>query len=177
MTLIEIEALAQRYAESHQRLGENVEILDAGIRELKRRMLGPIKESVAVAAALKQQLAQAVEENPQLFRKPKTQLFHGIKIGFTKRKGRVEWDAEEKVVARIEKLLPADQVELLIRTVKSVHKPAVYDLTAADLKRLGIKIVGDGDEVVVKVAGSEIEKMVDAILKDGEAVAGVMVAA
>ena len=70
------------------------------------------------------------------------------------------------MVSRIEKLLPEDQAELLIRTDKSVHKPGVYDLTAADLKRLGITIVGDGDEVVVKVAGSEIEKMVDALFKD-----------
>lgn len=54
----------------------------------------------------------------------------------------------------------------MIRTTKSVHKPGVYDLTVADLKRLGITIVGDGDELVVKLAGSDIEKLVDALLDD-----------
>lgn len=163
-TLTEIESLAEKYAEAHSRLGEDVEAVEAAIRNIKKKMLPIIKRRAAEAAAAKQELVTAVEASPGLFEKPRTRLFHGVKCGLGKKKGRVEWDDEGKVIARIEKLLPKDQVELLIRTDKSVHKPAVYDLTAADLKRLGITIVGDGDEPVVKVTGSDIEKLVDALL-------------
>lgn len=168
MTLTEIETLAREYADAYARLGEDVEALEDAIRTLKRKMLPIIKRRAAEATEAKGHLMMAVAESEHLFVKPKTRLFHGVKVGYAKKKGRVEWDDEAKVVERIEKLLPADQVELLIRTEKSVHKPGVYDLTAADLKRLGITIVGDGEEVVVKIAGSEIEKMVDALLKDEE---------
>lgn len=168
-TLTEIEALAQAYAEAHARLSEDVESVEAAIRTINKKMLPILKRRAADAAAAKQTLVSAVDESPDLFVKPRTVLLHGVKCGFAKKKGRVEWDDESKVVERIERLLPADQVELLVRTEKSVHKPGVYDLTAADLKRLGITIVGDGDEAVVKIAGSDIEKLVDALLKGDEA--------
>ena len=66
-------------------------------------------------------------------------------------------------------LLPKDQAELVIRVKESVHKPAVYDLTGGDLKRLGIKIDADTDEAIAKIAGEDIEHMVDALLTDDEA--------
>jgi hypothetical protein len=44
----------------------------------------------------------------------------------------------------------------------------VYDLTAADLKRLGIRVTDDSDVPVIKVADSDIDKMVDALLGDFE---------
>lgn len=166
--LKDIETLTREYADHYQQLAADVEVLETAIRTTKKKMLPSIKRAAARAAAAKEQLKTAIEAAPQLFEKPRTRLFHGIKVGITKKKGRVEWDDEAKVIERIERLLPKDQVELLIRTDKSVHKPGVYDLTVADLKRLGITIVGDGDETVVKVADSDIEKMVDALLDDKE---------
>lgn len=165
-TLKDIEDLTREYADSYAALASDVETLEAAIRTLKKRMLPAIKRAAEKSANAKEKLRDAIEENRALFDRPRTRLFHGIKVGIAKKKGRVEWDDEAKVIGRIEKLLPEDQAELLIRVEKSVHKPGVYDLIAADLKRLGITIVGDGDEVVVKVAGSEIEKMVDALLED-----------
>lgn len=165
-TLNDIEILAKSYADAYARLSGDVETLENAIRDIKRKMLPIIKRHAAEAAEVKHLLEIEVADSSDLFRNPKTRIFHGVKVGITKSKGRVEWDAEEKVIERIEKLLPEDQAELLIRVKKSVHKPAVYDLIAADLKRLGIKIVGDGDDVVVKIAGTDIEKMVDALLDD-----------
>jgi acetolactate synthase small subunit len=166
--LSDIEILTREYADHYQQLAGDIDELESAIRVLKKKALPGIKRAAARAAGAKEKLKAAIEAAPQLFEKPRTRLFHGVKVGITKKKGRVEWDNEAKVVERIERLLPQDQVELLIRTEKSVLKPGVYDLTAADLKRLGITIVGDGDEVVVKVVDSDIEKMVDALLDDKE---------
>jgi hypothetical protein len=58
-----------------------------------------------------------------------------------------------------------------------VHKPAVYDLVAGDLKRLGIKISDDTDVAIAKIAGADIERMVDALLKADDAPASTEAAA
>jgi len=169
MTLNEIESLARAYADAYAQLGDDVAVLENSIREIKRKMLPRIKRAAEKAAEAKQSLTAAVEATPSLFAKPRTRLFHGIKVGFTKQKGTVELGDEAAVIRRIRKLLPEEQAELLIRTQESVHKPAVYDLSVEDLKRLGISITNDSDRAVVKVADSDIEKMVDALLKDEDA--------
>lgn len=169
MTLNEIESLARAYADAYAQLGDDVAVLENSIREIKRKMLPRIKRAAEQAAEAKLSLTAAVEASPALFTKPRTRLLHGIKVGFTKQKGTVELGDEAAVIRRIRKLLPEDQAELLIRTEESVHKPSVYDLSVDDLKRLGISITNDSDRVVVKVADSDIEKMVDALLKDEDA--------
>ena len=72
---------------------------------------------------------------------------------------------EAATINRIRQQLPTAQAELLIKRTEKVHKPGVYDLTAADLKRLGITIDADSDEVVIKPIDGEIDKLVDALLK------------
>ena len=133
---------------------------------VKRKHLGNIKKFVASAKDQQAQLRAALAASPELFTKPRTVVFHGIKVGYAKGKGKVVMDDEAKVIARIRAQLPADQVELLVRIEESVHKPAVYDLTAADLKRLGIQIVGDGDGIVIKDTTSDVDELVELLLKD-----------
>lgn len=166
MTLNDIEALANAYAQAYQSLAERLDALNAGISALKTSALGPIRESAAEAAEAKKALMIAIQGSAHLFEKPRTRLFHGVKCGLTKRKGRVEWEDEGKVIERIRAQLPPDQVELLLTTETHVHKPGVYDLAVADLKRLGIKIVDDDDAVVTKIAGTEIENLVNALLAE-----------
>ncbi|MCR6497388.1 hypothetical protein LJB71_14990 [Thermomonas sp. S9] len=70
------------------------------------------------------------------------------------------------MIERIRRLLPAEQAALLIRVREAVHKPAVYDLTAGDLKRLGIRIEDDCDVVVVKDVAGELDRMLERLLAD-----------
>lgn len=52
-----------------------------------------------------------------------------------------------------------------------MHKPAVYDLTAYDLKRLGIRISDDCDVVVVKDLSSELDRALEqvfSLIRDGD---------
>lgn len=120
------------------------------------------------AADRKEELLAAIRSAPELFGRPRTRAHAGVKFGYQKRRGQVVIPAESATIRRIRDLLPAEQAELLIRVRESVHKPAVYDLTAADLKRLGIEIGNDADEVIAKIAGEDIERMVDALLRDEE---------
>lgn len=171
-TLKDIEALAEEYAASYRELEGAWQALEDGIRHLKRKMVPVIRQAVERAALRKAVLAAAVAEAPEHFERPRTQVLAGVKLGFQKRRGQVAIDDEAATIRRMRELLPRDQAELLIRVKESVYRNAVLDLSAADLKRLGIRIEADTDEVVVKIAGEDIERMVDALLKADDEIAG-----
>jgi arsenate reductase-like glutaredoxin family protein len=177
MNLTEIEALAQRYAESYRELEGAVQTLEDGVRTIKRKLLPTIRRLAEESADHKGALLAAIADAKTLFEKPRTRLMSGVKVGLTKRRGQVVIDDEEATIRRIRELLPYNQAELVIRVRESVHKPAVYDLTGGDLKRLGIKIDADTDEAIAKIAGEDIERMVDALLANDDAPATADVAA
>ena len=68
-------------------------------------------------------------------------------------------------MALIRRYLP-EQADTLIRTVEEPHKPALALLSVADLRRVGCTVVETGEAVVIKAVDSEVDKMVDALLKD-----------
>lgn len=167
-TLNDIEQLAERYAKARRTLSSTVTELQQRIEAIKAEYIDAIRHEVGVAAEAHDELRAAIEAAPQLFDKPRTRVLSGVKVGITKQRGQVEMDDESKVIERIRTLLPAEQAELLIRVRESVQKSAVYDLTAADLKRLGIRITDDCDQVLIKPADSEVDKLVNSLLKDAE---------
>lgn len=165
MNIAEIETLAQAYAQSYRELEGAVQALEDGVRTIKRKLVPTIGRLAEESAIRKKALLAAVNESKTLFAKPKTKLLAGVKVGLAKQRGKVVIDNEVATIKRIRELLPKDQVDLVLRVVESVHKPAVYDLVASDLKRLGIKIADDTDVAVAKIAGEDIERLVDALLK------------
>lgn len=174
MTIIEnIEGLTRRYADARAVLAGRVQALQMQIDRLRTKHINSIRAGVREAAGIHAALYSLIEANPKGFVKPKTLTVAGVRVGYMKQKGKVVIEDEEAVIKRIRKLLPAEQAELLIRVQESVHKPAVYDLTAGDLKRLGITVTADEDVVVIKPVDTEVDKLVNALLKDAQEVDGV----
>ena len=171
LTKTDLEQLANSLANARATLAGFVSGLQSDIDAAKKKHLPTIRRSVAAVKDQRAALLAAIEANPGLFDKPRSMTLYGLRFGYQKNKGEVIFDDEAKVVGRIRAQLPQDQVELLIRITEKIHKPAVYDLTAADLKRLGIRIENDGDGPFVRDTTSEIDKLVSALLKDDEEVA------
>ncbi len=165
--LKDIETLTREYANNYLSLAADIETLEAAIRAVKKKALPGIKRAAERAAVAKEKLKAAIEAAPQLFEKPRTRLFHCVKVGLQKGKGETQIPNEEKTIDLIRKHFP-DQAEILIKTEETVVKKALANLAAADLKKIGVNVIEAGDQVVVKVADSEIEKMVDALFKDEE---------
>jgi hypothetical protein len=165
MSLAEIEAGARLYARERESLSALVRELTEEIESAKRRKLGALRRAVSVAAEAEAELRELVEMAPELFVKPRTVIFHGVKVGFEKGKGRLEFDDAEQVVRLIRKHLP-EQAEVLVAVKESPNKKALSALSVADLKRVGCRVEETGDLVVVRGVDTEIDKAVDALLKN-----------
>lgn len=173
MDLKDIETLAGEYAEARQELHQRVDALRREIRRLKRGARPGIQSQAEHTAATKQHLVQAIDENRKLFNKPKSRIFHGIKVGLRKLRGKVVYDDQQAVIDRIRKHLSDDQAELLIRKKETVDKVALGELTVADLKRIGVRVEKDTDAPVVQATDTDLDKWIDSVLQlDDEEGAG-----
>lgn len=163
-TLKDIEAKTKLYAEQREKLAQMVDALNEGIQALKKDQLPAIKRALARAAQHQAELQALISASADLFVKPRTVIFHGVKVGFTKGKGGIEITDADRTILLIRKHLP-EQAEALITVRESPFKPGLQQLTVADLKRVGCVVVETGDQVVIKAVDSEVDKMVDVLLK------------
>jgi hypothetical protein len=167
MSMQHIESLAREHAAARVVLRDRVQALNDEIEALKRRRLPGIRSALAEAQATKDELAVMLNDSRELFEKKRTQIFHGIKVGIVKGKGVVSWLSAAKVVELIKRHL-ADQADVLIKTEEKPVKSAIANLPAPDLRRIGCTISDTGDQVYIAPTDSEIDKIVDALLKDSE---------
>lgn len=164
-TLLEIEARAKLYAEARASLAETVSSLNAGIEALKRGAMPDIKRAISRASTHHDRLRALIEESKGLFAKPKTRVFCGIKCGFAKGKGKLQYKDADQVVKLIKKHFP-EQADVLITTIEKPAKDALNNLPASDLKKLGIEVVDGGEAIYIKPSDSAVDKMVDALLDE-----------
>jgi hypothetical protein len=164
-TLAKIEACAKKYADAREILTRLVSDLEAACEALKREALPDIKRAVARAGEQHDALKALIESAPELFVKPKTLTWHGLRMGYMKGKGGIEWDDPDAVVAAVQKLLP-EQAEALIRWCAKPLKEAINQLDVKDLKRIGCRVVDTGEVVFIKPIDGEVDKLVTALLKE-----------
>lgn len=162
--LSDIETRAKRYAEAREKLAAIITELNAGIEAQKRAAMPELKRAIARASEHHDQLKALIEAAPELFVRPKSVVFHGIKLGYQKGKGKIEWADADQVVRLIKKHYPKRADVLIISTEKPA-KDALNNLTAAELKKIGISVIEGGDAVFIKPTDSAVDKMVDALLK------------
>lgn len=164
-TLSEIEQLTKEYAIHRKMLADRVTELEEELAQVKKRHLNNIKKAVTVAAANQSRLHAAIEDSPELFKKPRTIVLYGVKVGFQKGKGEIKWEDADQVLRLIKKHFP-EQAETLIKVAETPVKTALAQLSVQDLKRIGVTVVETGDQVMIKPTDGEVDKLVDALLKD-----------
>lgn len=162
----EIVTLCGRYATARNDLEEYAEEIADIRRRAIRQKIPALKRRIAEVSAAREELKNAIEDSPELFQKPKTRAFDGVKVGYRKAKGKITVADVEKTITLIRKHLP-EFAKALIVTKENVDKAALGNLKAKDMKRIGAELTDDTDEVVISTAASDIDKLVDALL-DGE---------
>lgn len=164
MSMEAIESKAKVYAAARERLAESVNALNAAIAALQRDHLPGIKRQLGRAFEAENALQALVQANPHLFTKPRTVVLHGVKVGYEKGVGGIEFDDGDQVVALIRKKLP-ELADVLIVTKESPVKKALNQLTVQQLKAIGCTVREAGDRVVVRAVDSAVDKLVTAMLK------------
>lgn len=159
-----IEQRAKALADARATMSDIVTALNDRIEALHRQHMRGLKAAVHAVAEQHDKLKALIEEHPALFTKPKTVVMHGLKVGFKKGPGKVEFDDADKVVKLIEKHFP-EQVELLAPSERKVSKDALQLMNAVDLKKLGVKVTGTGDAVLIAPVDSQVDKLLKALLK------------
>lgn len=162
-----ITAAAKRLRAQRDTLTDRVTFLNNAIETAKRVSMRGIKNSVASVAEAQADLLAEVAAAPQLFEKPRSIVLHGIKLGFQKGTGKLDWTDDEQVVKLARKHFP-DQFDVLVKVTEKPIKAALANLTAAELKRLGVTVEDTGDVAFAKDATAEVDKLVKALLKGAE---------
>lgn len=163
ISFTDIEKLSRAYDEAAARLEESIAALEADLETAKQQHLRNIRRQAATVAAAEAELHSAVESAPDLFVKPRTVTVHGVKCGFVLSEGKLVFDDADSVLAAIRKYRK-DDAESLIRTKSEPNKDSLKRLPAVELARLGCRIEGAGDQVLVKRVAGDVEKLIDKLI-------------
>ncbi len=164
LTLADIETRSHDYNKECDAMEELIAALETDLEAVKQKHLRGIKRQAAIVAAREAELNSAIESSPGLFTKPRTITVHGVKVGFTVSQGKLVWDDEELVVALIKKHRKAD-ADTLLRIKEEPNKDALKSLPAVDLAKVGCRIEGAGDVVVLKRVAGDVEKLVNKLIE------------
>lgn len=163
ITMDLIQTAARKHAEHRRDLRLLVSALQTEIAEAKRRAMKQITRAVERASASEAALRHMVETRKDLFDRPRTLTVDGVKFGWAKGKGKLVYDDGEAVCRLIDKHLP-DAADALIDIKRTPIRAALEQLSAAELKRIGVSIKDDDDQVVIRDTANEIDKIVSALL-------------
>jgi hypothetical protein len=162
-----ITAAAKRLRGERDLLSSRAAAMNTELERIKGIYLRGIRNSVAATVQAQAELLAAVAAAPHLFEKPRSIVLHGIKLGFQKGTGKLDWTDDEQVVKLARKHFP-DQFDVLVKVTEKPIKGALANLTAAELKRLGVTVEDTGDIAFAKDATAEVDKLVKALLKGAE---------
>lgn len=163
-TMQEIEIKAKEHAAARLALTNHVTLLHAEIEAVKQKRLKKLREVVALATVTGNELLALVSESSDLFKKPKSAVLHGIKLGFKKEKGKISFADEDQVIKLIRKHL-SELADVLIVTTEKPSKEAMNNLEVGQLKKIGVTVTADSDVAFITEPSSEIDKLINALLK------------
>ncbi|MDZ7920725.1 hypothetical protein [Rhodoferax sp.] len=167
MSIDKIEGAAKTLRAARDLLTERATSLHEEMQAATKRKLPGLRKAVADVVEAEAILKAAIAEAPSQFEKPRSMVLHGLKLGFQKGKGKIEWDDDEKVVKLIAKHFPEEFEVLCTTTIKPV-KAALGNLSVAELKKIGVTVEETGDVVFVKDSTAGVDKLVKALLKGAE---------
>lgn len=176
--LADMQKRAERLSQQRDELARHFQALQTDLDNAKKPHMATIKTVARRVAKEHAELVALVEANPELFVKPRTHVVEGIKFGYQAARGSLVWEDDEKVCNRIFGLaeagtITAEEADLCVATTMKPVAEALRRLDPKLLTRMGVRIEGDGDKVLVKSVDSSIEKAVNAVItaaiKDAQA--------
>lgn len=166
-TVNEIDALAKHLASARELLTRRVTTLQEQVEATKRRFLPGIKSAVDAVKEAESKLEVAIKAAPAAtFADPRTIVVHGIRVGWMKAKGKIEFADEKSVIKRIREHFPKAKADVLIKVTEKLQKKPLGALPVDDLKKIGCTVSAAGDVVYIKPVSDTVDKLVEALLNE-----------
>ncbi len=165
--LLQIEQATKIYADAREILTERVSNLKTDVEQLQREHLRGIRSAVRTVGNAHGRLSGLIETHPDLFNKPRTKIISGVRVGINKGKGVIVVNDQDKTCQLIAKKLP-EQFDALVKQSQTPIKAALTNLSATELRQIGVTVEQTGDQVVIKTTDSTVDKYVTALLKEAE---------
>jgi hypothetical protein len=164
MDLGSIEKMTGDYASAKRDLDDLVAEIAEKTEALKREYSPKLKLVMSRIAKRHEVLYRSIAENPELFQKPKTQIFEGIKVGFMAGKGSLSMEDEQLTVELIKEHLPK-QAKILIKTVEEPNVAAIKKLPTEQMELINVEIVGKEDKVVISPVDTTVGRILNSLIK------------
>lgn len=164
----QLELIKQKTAELHEaraNLTCRMTSLKEEVESIQRRHMQGIIDAANVHSDVQDELHILIDINPELFKKPRTHVFNGIRVGYQKGKGVLKFT--DGICKLIKKKLP-EQYDSLVKVTEKPISKALSNLSVAELKSIGVTVTNTADQIVIKHVNGEIDKLVDAFLAEAE---------
>lgn len=166
-TMTDIEAAAKTFANARSDLVDAATALRDDLEAVKRKHMKRLKRCVETTAAAQAVLTNAIDSAHELFQRPRSAVFHGIKVGLQKGKDTVTWSDSTLVANRITDQLP-EQFDVLVETTYKPIASGLLQLDAETLTAIGVRRAPGKDSVLIKPVDGGVDKLVAALLKGSE---------
>ena len=113
---------------------------------------------------IEEQIKQELTANKDLFKKPKTKVIHGLKLGFRKGKGKLIINDEDALIKKLKRDYH-DDIGALVKKTETIVKSGIEKLDARELKRLGVTIENASDEVVFSIVEDSIDDLLNFVFE------------
>lgn len=162
ITLADIELACEDYAASVGDVHRVIATMEREIAQVRERYLPELRGAVGVTDAEEDKLAGLLRRGKALFDRPKSRVFHGVRVGWRKGQDTVEMPADADLVPVIEIELP-ELAEALIDREPTVRKSAIKNLSDDELRRIGVRRVLGAEAVSIIVQDSDETRLAAAL--------------
>jgi len=163
--LQQIEKLTRAYVDAHRNLADEVEIIQAEIAEVRRAHIRRLRQLAGKAKERRALVLEMVQAGPDLFTKPRSITIDGVKVGYRKQPSKIGWLSAAEVLARIRRRFGKD-AEDYIRVSESPDKAALKELSAEQLKKLGVQVIPGVDVPFCQATDDVVDKLVQAMMEE-----------
>ncbi len=150
---------------------EGMEVLareaDAAIAKVRSRYTQRLRRRLGGYLLARKQLIALVEKHPELFTRPKTRVIEGVKVGLRKQKGKTVLPKDtDALVDKIMNLYSDEEIARLLEHKYTPVKKALGELSARELKALGIEVVDATDAPIADIVQGDVESLVNELIKE-----------
>jgi len=165
-TLADIEQAATMLAQKRRAVEDATRTAEAAMAAVWEKHAPALRRLIAGVATAQTDLMTLVTVSPHLFVRPRSITVDGLKVGWAKGKGKIEFDDEDAVIKLIRRKLSQDQGDLLITVDETVNKDALKQLDGADLARIGVRLADTSDAPYVVAVKTPTSKLLKSLLEE-----------